>query len=95
MKAWELLSDPAKWCKNNSAQDADGNYCYSDEDSACQWCMLGAINRCYPELEQNIICYQKVVNRLGLTHWLSIGDWNDAPERTHAEVLAVLKELDI
>jgi hypothetical protein len=53
-------------------------------------CILGAVDACYDPADQ---CHIRTKLRGALGR--SIIGWNDAPERTHAEVLALCKELDI
>lgn len=89
MKAFELLETEDKWTRFVAARDKDGTaVLVSDADGVC-FCMMGAVAKCYPG-EQ----YFKHINTL--QHAIrDIPAWNDAPERTHAEVVAMLKKLDI
>lgn len=48
MKAYELLSDPAKWTKNTFARDERNYPCDPNSPAACKWCAVGAIEKCYP-----------------------------------------------
>lgn len=90
MKAYELLATPDKWTKRVTARDKLGNRTGSDSNSACSFCLYGALVRCYP-LKKRIALYDKIQGKLNT----SPISWNDEPTRTHAEVLTVLKELDI
>lgn len=96
MKAHELLADASRWTKGTAARDANGNGTSDDHFATC-WCAIGAINHCYDDTNQRRNMRYKLGNALNpkLYPTLVITSWNDAPERTHAEVLAVLKELDI
>ena len=89
MKAYELLSNESNWTKGHYAKDADGSPCDPLFDGARCFCFAGAINRCY---SSNVRAVRwKIVKVVGM----SVATWNDAPRTTHAEVLGVLKKLDI
>lgn len=89
MKAYELLADPTSWLK--------GPDNYTENDGPC--CVLGALRRVYapnirPTDVDNETFYNarnKLYNYLGV----SIVDWNDDPQRTHAEVVAALRACDL
>lgn len=94
MKIKELLATEDKWCKYVFSKDIKGNEVLNPESpKAVQWCILGAIGKCYhlgtPELKTIL---DKVENALGTRE---IGKWNNAPERTHKEVLDLVTKLDI
>lgn len=101
MKVKELLADPSAWTQGSMAKGADGNdTCVFGPSSisACKWCLLGAIARCYhtrPAICGQVIkkVHEALVHK-GLENG-SIVSWNDMPERTHAEVLALVTELDV
>lgn len=89
MKVHELLARPEAWTKGAVARDASGIEVDFNSPSACQWCLMGAVVKCYPgEVRSNLW-------RLGAARNGAIQDWNDLPSRTHAEVLALVTELDI
>lgn len=102
MKIYELLEKPESWCQNTYAMNKDGHSLmwYNCPD-ACKWCLMGAIFKLYDPHESDKIM-DKVKSKLStntLTSYgynlSSIAKWNDDPDRTHAEVLALTKELDI
>ena len=91
MKAWELIEQKG-WCQGATAKDGLGKEVWPVTSSnACAYCAVGAIWACYGygyagsephnKLEENLDCL--------------ITEWNDDPQRTKAEVVAKLKELDI
>jgi len=89
MKAWELLSDPKKWTQGTYATTAKGMNAMANSKNAIKWCTVGALQKCYGEkwLEVEMKFHKKTkVNTVA---------WNDAPERTHSEVLAALKAADV
>lgn len=81
----ELLAVEERWTKGPARKDA--------------WCLITALAKIGPGLNA-ISCpvqdYQKALRReifgsdQGCSPTSSISIWQDAPERTHAEVLAVL-----
>lgn len=98
MKAHELLSDATKWTKGAFARRDDGGACNPADDAACQWCLTGAIYRCYWNEGKLFVANQmigKVQNHLvevektgAYPHW-----WND--RHTYEEVVGILRQLDI
>lgn len=87
MKPSELIATPDKWTKGEMAKDADGFPVFSTQDSAVCWCLLGAINRACGIDANRVVIF----NKLGFKKINELTDWNDAPERTHSDVLARLK----
>lgn len=75
-----LFSDESKWTKGWFARDADGNYVEASGVRAVCWCIYGGFIR--------------VGNENGLSDAVrasrgtgdELSDWNDAPERTFADV---------
>ena len=92
MKVYELLADPKKWTKKALARDKEGCQTYSSyaPDAVC-WCLDGAIFKVYHN--HKIRC--EIVDKIELFINTSIPEWNDAPQRTHKQVLALCKKLDI
>lgn len=91
MKAWQLLTDESKWCKGSNARDSCGNSVSSDSPSAVCFCLRGSIYKAYDDEISWDRCFQSLAGRVGKC----FENWNDAPERTFAEVKAVLVELDL
>lgn len=86
-RARERINDPAKW-HQGSFRDDDGMHSADD----CAVCAVGALNWAdhgYPEpawKDTDGFSAAYMVLRNTLTE--TIPGWNDAPTRTHAEVLA-------
>lgn len=91
MKAWELLSDPKAWTKGAFARAANGRSCDIDSGKAVRWCVMGAIDHCYAK-EAGPKAAKLASNILGSD---SIAFWNDCSTTKHADVVAILKRLDI
>lgn len=88
----ELLADPARWTKGDSARDHRGHGVASIHPDACCFCVLGAMSRIY---EIGTRAYNDAKHRLGLVASFGFASWNDAPERTHAEVLEAVRRAGI
>lgn len=95
MKIQELLSDESKWTKGANARDKDGNAVIETMPQAAKWCLVGAASKCSKCSDQrNTIL--TIASALGFNAYEGhIVDWNDSPERTFAEVRALIEKLDI
>lgn len=87
-----LISSPEKWTQGVSARDARGRHVdYGSQQARC-WCVLGAMMKIDVGLD-NFFGRQGAIWLLEKTMksiWPSysgLGSWNDAPERTHADVM--------
>lgn len=105
MKAWQLIQEPYTWTRCVAARTAQGLPCDSYSKAATCWCALGAIIKCYrgEAAQDGVIAklcrYLETVllvprYQTDFDHDV-VGRWNDAPERTHREVLNTLKLLMI
>lgn len=94
MKAWQLIERPENWAQGGYAKDPDGQLVNWKDDTACCWCVLGALHKCYPSKDLFDASSRLVRDRI-LRFAEGIDLWNDSPSTTHAQVLAVLKELDV
>ena len=100
MKAYELLSDETAWCQNAFAKTYDGFPSHPQDAASAQWCLLGALERCYGR--SGIILKGRPIaaHLFGLRPEEPVAQgpietWNDARARTYAEVVGLLKRLDI
>lgn len=92
MKAYELLEKPESWTQGYYARTAINYMVYPANDSdAAKWCTMGAVQKCYGYTGITHDLIKRIEDRIGR----SVAAWNDATERTHSEVVALLKELDI
>ena len=80
------------WCQGAYARNAAGKSARADAFEARAWCLYGA--QFCTWLGNNIIIREAVA----LHNWLSLhgytSEWNDAPSRTQAEVVAVMLEAE-
>ena len=89
-RAWKLLEPEGAWTQGASARDSAHRVLPYWDKRACQWCTLGAIGVAYPPLR-----LLDVEQRLRRELPQGTAEWNDDPTRTQAEVVALLKSLDI
>jgi hypothetical protein len=69
------------WCQIDQARDALGRDCDPHDPKAVCWCVYGAFNA--------VDAPNEALKPLQLaTGEILLANWNDAPERTQAEVLA-------
>lgn len=88
-KARELLSDPARWTQNAYARDVTGRGVPPTSSSATCWCLIGALaaaegSQCGVSFIAVSEKSKAAVDAFNETH---LPIWNDAPDRTHNEVL--------
>jgi len=93
--AREIIADEKNWCKEYFAVDSKGEEIWGNDPKACSWCIGGALSRAFREgrdcLEKRravSMALDAVYDQLQQDELLT--KWNDAPERTHAEVLKLL-----
>lgn len=91
----QLLSSPEKWIQQSFARLANGFLATTDDPDAVQFCLVGAMRHCYPNYYQ---FDTPAWSRLRAAFGNGISDvltWNDAPERTFADVQALIQELNL
>jgi hypothetical protein len=100
-KVRDLLAVPERWTKEADARDAEGRE--SDENLfiyegvsfvATCWCLSGAVHLVAPgaHLMAEFSRTLGVPPDGGSLGRCSVVDWNDAPERTHADVLKLIDD---
>lgn len=106
IKARELLSEEQKWVQGVLARDENNISVCTSSDTACKFCLLGSLFRVSHENVNNITLdswpedaqvaaedlLDLIVRERGLIDINSMVAFNDAPGRTHAEILALLDE---
>src|SRR2546423_727814 len=87
------------WCQTDDARDAGGQKVQPDSPAACCWSLLGAIVASAGGAERlqsdrrTLADVAKASLAVGLaTGDESLRDWNDAPGRTAAEVVAAFDD---
>lgn len=81
------------WIKGSYARDVRGNSVASGADSACKWCLVGAVaSECSEESIATRHALTHAINKIIGTGW-SIEAWNDAKGRTKEEVLDVIDKV--
>lgn len=96
MKVQELFSDESRWTKYQPASDAEGNFCFVDDENACSFCLLGALVKCYGnegfnKLFPRITSY---ICKVTGWHFGHISSFNDQ-FATFADIQKLAKDLDI
>jgi len=100
MKIHELLTAPERWTQGAYARTALGRPIAADDPAACQWCLVGAIAHCYLDNSIRYAVSNKIQYAIGQTVFGnsqpdSIVPWNDDRNRTHKQVLALVKKLNV
>ena len=88
-----ILSSPSSWTKEVWARDEDAQPVAAADSTATSFCAYGALCRAQFILKDPIPLVLRPVQLLSYLNFGSYGelaDWNDDPNRTHAEVLARL-----
>jgi hypothetical protein len=80
-----LIEQPKAWTQGKFARGKKGNPVSASSRKATCWCAQGAIMRAQAG---SIPAGFRAHDRIRAVIRGSITRWNDAPERTHAEVLA-------
>jgi hypothetical protein len=89
VKARELIATPDRWIKENIARDKPESreWIYPNHPAATCWCSVGAI--CAAEGLEGMWSDTRSIKALKKVLGTDdVSEWNDAPERTHDEVLA-------
>jgi len=101
MKVQDLLSTEEKWFKGSLAVDEFGVTVGVSSRKAVQFCLEGAILKCYPgDRFKNkrfdiTLSVRDLIDRKSKGRYRFISNWNDAPRRTFKQVRGLIEELDI
>ncbi len=90
-RAADRLEQPGAWTQNAFARTSDDKRVFPYSSNAVCWCARGVVAK---ELQhsdewETPHAYDYLRRAAGA---LSIATWNDAPERTQAEVVAALRK---
>lgn len=64
MKVKELLADRFRWTHKCMARDKWGHSVAVDSPRAVKFCLMGAVDKCYPEWEENRAVRKKIYTRV-------------------------------
>lgn len=85
-RAADLIEPEGKWTQGDYARDAGGEGRWPSSNDATCWCAIGAIRRCAPDSPYRALAYFAMA-----AGGSACVDFNDAPHRTQAEVVAALR----
>lgn len=88
-KAADLIEPEGAWAQEYFARDEHGNFVEACDELAMCWCVLGAIEFAAGGVG---VAYSEAQHCLGAIVGEQIDEWNDAPRRTQAEVVAALRQ---
>lgn len=89
----ELLAVEERWAQGGHVFDSDGFAVPSiNSPRASRFCLLGAVYKVYPTSSACLVALAKLEEVSGEA---KLGLWNDAPERTHAEVLELVTKANV
>lgn len=87
------------WCQGVFARRFDGSrligWSLPYDPAAGRWCIAGAIRRAVLDGGSHVVDHiqiSEVERELRRILGMELATWNDAPERTQAEVVAVLRK---
>ena len=88
-------ADPGLWSRGALARNDQGCQCHPESLYAESFCATGMLRRIAHETdtrleEVSLLALQQAVQNEG--NYLSVPFWNDKPERTVPEVVAMLRE---
>ena len=85
--ARERITDPRRWCQGALAKDAFGNRVSPVKHNAVRWCAAGACDATAGLMNAQS---NAAVNALACELYdKSLVSYNDRPETTHADILAL------
>jgi len=91
VKIRELLSDESKWTKGASTRDVAGRPVNPLDTAAVCWCLDGAAEKCAVGFNE----YRDVMDTLAEKLKPAPYKWNDAKQRSFADVRLLVEKLDI
>lgn len=87
----ELLAEPARWTRFEPARDDAGQAVSALSAEAYSWCLAFAIDRVFGlnvcDFNATAVAVDDLLDEVA---GMQVVIWNDAPGRTHAEVLELL-----
>lgn len=97
MKIQKLLNTEKRWCRGAEARDIHGTPVSPQSPEAVQWCLLGAINKCYGSYTND---YDKIFDRLRNTieaprKIFGVANFNDRASTTFADIQKLIEKADV
>lgn len=89
MKVKDFLTSK-NWCKGELAFDKEGYPCEPTDPKAVEWCIIGAIHKCYPTMRGRDKMCRKLAKIIGVT---SIPTFND--DSSWKDVKAAIMKADV
>jgi hypothetical protein len=83
------------WAQGHYTVNDKGEPCDVLDPNACRWCAVGAIYAVSETMSDYWSAINKLKNFLDIDTRGGIDVWNDAPERTQAEVIEAMEKADI
>jgi hypothetical protein len=93
----ELLESPERWTKGKAWGTANGQHAMGRDEATC-FCVIGAIAYIYGDCPEGTVGKRSLLMRKKVefeANTCYLASWNDAPERTHEEVLDVVRKAGI
>lgn len=102
----QLLSEPGRWTQGVTARNSQGIQVGAISRDAVCWCLIGAVTHAYHDGDQMRMLRRMLAAVLAEMRQARlssserdmipiIAEWNDAPERTHADILRVVRKAGI
>lgn len=88
LRAAEILEPEGAWCQVATARTAHGKSVEALSRSAVSWCVNGALTKAAKRHVDSRDAYFHLLDFLGQ----GVATFNDAPERTQAEVVQALRD---
>ena len=89
----EVLISPQTWTQEALARMEDGAPCHADHPLAVCWCLLGAIDLCYPDPIDRDAARKKIHE--AEEGCVQITEWNDDPFRTYDHIKDIVERAGI
>lgn len=91
--AADLLTPEGAWTQGAQAKDADGFYVERTDNTAVCWCTVGAVGRVADLSDTRLRTISQALRAVStVTGGKEVSRWNDAYDRTQAEVVGKLRE---
>jgi hypothetical protein len=85
--ARRLIEHPSNWVQGSMAQDEHGDEVDPTSENAVCWCSVGALDATASRDEDAFRAATQLMAEATGKPRESLTEWNDAPARTHADVL--------